>query len=155
MRAVSDEFKAAAFAQETSECIASCVEITHDDLAEPIRVNSTGEEIERNGDTYVAFPYELILPPDAEGFSPARLRIDNTDRQIVQAVRSINSAATVGMAVIRASEPDVTEAEYNDFKLTNVTFDVGVVEGEVSVENFTGEPFTAGTMNPGDFPGLH
>jgi hypothetical protein len=153
-RACSAAFLAAVFAQQTDKVPVAFVTIDHATLSQPIRVNTSGQDIVRGGNNYQAFPFELTLPGEAENMPAAKLRIDNTDRRIIQAVRGITSPASVTMALALADSPDTTEAEFDSFSLSNVTYDMGMVEGDVTVEDFTSEPFPSGSMTPANFPGL-
>lgn len=154
-RAVSDASKAELFAQETDACFAYLLVIEHPSLEEPLRFNDSGEDIVSNGETYSAFPFELSLPDDDENAAPrAKLRIDNTTREIVATIRTLRPAPTAHFMVIRTDDPDVIEAEFPDFKLSNVTYDVNVVEADLTVEYFTAEPYPGDTFNPADFPGI-
>lgn len=147
--------KQAAYDQETKEVILVIVTIEHDDLAAPIRVVNNTEDITSGGDTYTAFPFDITLPDAREDAPPrARLVIDNVSREITQAIRSISNAATVTLGVIQASNPDVVDPEWPFFKLTNVKWDVGQVSGDLTLEDFTSEPFPAGIFSPASFPGL-
>jgi len=72
----------------------------------------------------------------------------------VKAVRSLSSAPSVLIEIVRVETPDVIEAQFQDFRLTNVTYDSQVVEGNLSIEDFTMEPFPSAVFAPGNFPGL-
>jgi hypothetical protein len=72
----------------------------------------------------------------------------------VQAVRSLTSAPALLIEIVRAADPDTVEARFADFRLTNVTYDAHLVQGDLTVEDFTTEPFPAAVFSPGLFPGL-
>jgi hypothetical protein len=142
-------------AQETEDAFLILLTLSHPDMAEPLRVANGGEEVSSRGNTFTAFPFELSLPDDNAGQSPeARLVIDNIDRQIVRAIRGLTSAPLVLIEIVRAAQPDVVEAKFEDFRLTNVSYDANLVQGNLTIEDFTAEPFPAGTFSPGYFPGL-
>ncbi len=154
-RNVSAELKQAVYAQETEHEFVVLITIDHDDLEEAIRVNSSGTSIMHNGDTYVAFPFEVILPDDVDDRPPrAKLRIDNISREIVLAIRTISSAPRVTIRIVMMETPDVVEAEFLDFRLSNITYDQLTVEGDLTLEEFIGEPYPARVFSPADFPGL-
>ena len=99
-RPVSLTFKQAVNAQETSEAFLILITIDHPDLSQPIRVTSDAVDTTSRSNLFVAFPFELTLPADSEDRPPrASLRIDNVDRQIVQAIRDITSAPSVLMEI--------------------------------------------------------
>jgi len=124
-------------------------------LATPICVTSDEVTTVSNGVSFVPFPFDLVLPNDMDSKSyRAKLVIDNIDRSIVQAVRSLTTAPSVQIQIVRAATPDVIEVQFVDFNLTNVTYDAYRVQGDLTVEDFTAEPFPAAIFSPGLFPGL-
>ncbi|TAL39631.1 MAG: DUF1833 domain-containing protein [Alphaproteobacteria bacterium] len=154
-RDVSTEAMQSVNAAETEDAFLILLTLSHTDMAEPLRVTNGGEDVTSRGNLFTAYPFELSLPDDDAGQSPeARLVIDNIDRQIVRAVRSLTSAPLVLIEIVRAAEPDVVEAKFEDFRLTNVSYDANLVQGNLTIEDFTAEPFPAGTFTPGHFPGL-
>lgn len=154
-RDISDGSKAALFAQETDAEFVRLLVIEHESLEEALRFNDSGVDIISNEQTYSAFPFELTLPDDDENAAPvARLRIDNTSREIVATLRTLRPAPIVHFMVIRSDDPDVIEAEFPEFRLSNVKYDVNVVEADLTVEYFTAEPYPGDTFNPADFPGI-
>lgn len=154
-RSVSSLTRQALYAGATGEVFLILLTIDHTSLAEPIRVTSDSVTTASRGNNFVAFPFDLSLPDDQEGRAPrARLVIDNVDRQIVQAVRSLTSAPSVLIEIIRGAAPDTVEAQFVDFKLTNVSYDAQKVEGDLMIEDFTAEPFPAAIFAPSLFPGL-
>lgn len=154
-RSVSNTLTAAVNAQETGEVFLVLLTLDHADLAAPIRVVDNNEDIVSGGDTYVAFPFELTLPSDVEGRVPsARLVVDNVDRQIVQAVRSVSSAVDVTIEVILASDPDTIEAGPFTAKLRNIDYDAAQVSGDLVFEEVLSQPYPGQSFNPATTPGL-
>ena len=154
-RSVSTTFKQAVAAQETGEAFLVLLTISHADLAAPIRVSSDAVNTTSRGETYVAFPFDLSLPDDNQSSAPrARLTIDNVDRQIVEAIRQIQSPPTVQLVVVLSSDPDTVEAEFPAFKLRSVEVDILTVRGDLTIELFEDEPYPAGSFVPSAFPGL-
>ncbi len=154
-RMVSSLTRQALYASETAEVFLILLTLNHESLSVPIRVTSDSIETTSRENTFVAFPFELVLPDDQDNASPrAKLVIDNIDRQIVQAIRTMSSAPKVLIEIVRAESPDTVEAQFVDFKLTDVFYDAHHVEGVLTIEDFTAEPFPAATFSPSLFPGL-
>ena len=163
-RPVSDIAKQAIFSSETSEVFVILLTITHADLqGGAIRVCSNSVDVVHGNDTYLAYPFELQLPPQSDDRPPvASLRIDNVHRLIVENIRSINSAPTVQMEIVRVEDDNGTtkvsqdgiEASFDDFRLRNVSYDALTVEGELSLEHFIEEPYPSRVFSPTDFPGM-
>ena len=72
----------------------------------------------------------------------------------MRALRSLGTAPLVLIEIVRTAEPDVVEAKCEDFRLMNVSYDANLVQGNLTIEDFTAEPFPAGTFTPGYFPSL-
>jgi hypothetical protein len=154
-RSLTAAARRALFASETGEAFLILLTLSHPDLEAPLRVTSDAVDTASRGDTFTSYPFDLALPDDTDGRAPrARLTIDNVDRAIVRAVRGLDTPPTVLIEIVRAAEPDTPEARFVDFRLTNVTYDAHLVQGDLSVEDFTTEPFPAGIFSPSLFPGL-
>ncbi|NNG04359.1 MAG: DUF1833 family protein [Inquilinus sp.] len=151
---VSATYKQAAYAAETGEAPIVLLTIDHADLAAPIRVTSDAVDTASRGDTYVAFPFRVSLPDDTEEAARARLEIDNVDRRIVEAVRSISSPPSVRLEVVLAGTPDLVEAGPFDFELEETRYDLLVVSGELAFEPVLDLAMPADSLSPGLFPGL-
>ena len=154
-RSVSLAMQQAINASETGDVFIVLLTLSHASLAVPIRVSSDAVNTTSRGNTFIAFPFNLTLPDDTDTASPhAKLIIDNIDRSIVLAVRSITTAATLLIEIVRAAAPDTVEASFADFQLTNISYDAMLVSGDLTVENFTAEPFPSATFSPSLFGGL-
>ncbi len=142
-------------AAQTAAVFLVLLTIDHDDLAAPIRVCSNSTDIVSRGNTFVAFPFDISLPDDAENGAPrARLSIDNVDRSIVQAIRTITSSPSILIEIVRSADLATVEASFVDFRMTNIAYDAQVVTADLTVEDYTAEPFPAGQFTPSLFPGL-
>ena len=144
-----------AFAQETDEVWLILLTISHADLTNDIQVVHNPVAITSRGMTFVGFAFEISLPIDSPDRAPvAELRIDNVSQEIAQAVRSISSAPTVKIEVIRAAAPDVVELSLDGFRLRNVNWDADSVRGALVLDDIATEPYPAGIFSPAGFPGL-
>ena len=163
-RPVSNAFKAAIYAQQTSEVFIVLATISHPSFEDDIRAASDPFEllpdagvrgVVSRGLEYVYMPFVINLPAqDDTGIARASLSIDNIDRRIVAAVRSASSALNVSFEIVLASDVDTPELSVQDFRLERVTYDAFTVSGDISMEYFDLEPFPARRFTPSDFPGL-
>ena len=152
--AISDTLKGEAWGAE-SDLPLVLLKIDHDDIDPPIRVVNNRVSITSNGQTFVPFPFQLILPDSRED-SPgrSRLRIDNVSREIGQAIRLIATPASVTIEVVRQDDPDIIEFTLPAMRLINVQYNFLTVEGELEYEDLTREPYPAPTFSPAEYPGL-
>lgn len=153
-RSLSATAVASMMDETTDEVWLPLVTISHSDLAAPIRVVANYENIVSRGNTFIAYPFDLELPGQADD-SPgeARLRIDNVDKQIVEAIRTITGPPSVLIEVIMASAPDTVEIAIGSMTLRDVSYDVAAVEGVLRFEDITVEPVGA-IITPERFPAI-
>lgn len=146
---------AAALARETDEVFLVLLTLDHVSLESPIRVVANTESIVSNGLTYVAYPFEFVLPGDVADQTPqAQLSIDNVDRVIIEALRPLTSAPRVAVQVVLASAPDDVQLEVSDLVLRDVDFDVSTVTGVLAWEDPFERKFPKGKYTPSRAPGL-
>lgn len=146
------------FKQQTGEAWLVLLTLDHPDLASPLRVTSDGVDTISRGDTFQQFPFSLALPHDAANELPAaRLEIDNVDRQIVEALRSVAGGAdgpTVLIEIVRGAAPDTLEAAWPDFRLAVAPHDELTVAGELTLDLLAREPYPADSYTPATAPGV-
>jgi len=154
-RDLSLTFREAINAQQTDEVFLVLLTIDHDDLGSPFYVVNNNEDIESNGNTFVAYPFDISLPDDSDdSIAVGKVTIDNVHRDIVVAIRGINTAPDLTIQVVLASDPDTIEAEFSGFKFTDIVYDELVISGNISIEDFMHEPFPGDSFVPRYFPGL-
>lgn len=155
MRSLTAATRQAALASQTGEVFLYLLALSHPQMVTMYFVNNT-VDIVSNGNTYMAFPFDLTLPDDREDtITRIHLVIDNIDRRIVAAVRSIDTPATFTISVIRAAEPNVLIAGPVSCTLRNVTYGAMTVEGDLAPwENILDEPVPQHTYTPATAPGL-
>lgn len=154
-RSLSSLAKQSLFAQETGEVFLLLLTINHASLAQPIRVVNNLENVVSGGNTYIAFPFQITLPQDREDQPPKmRLAIDNVDRSIVTAVRTLTSPPTITLDVVLASQPNTIEATFPGFTLRNTKYDALVVEGDLNLEDISNEPYPKDSFTPTLAPAL-
>ena len=151
----SQDFIRSAFGAETDEIWLILLTLSHADLSDDIRVVHNQVSITSRGMLFVGFAFEISLPLDSSDRPPvAELRIDNVSTEIAEAVRSITTAPSVKIEVIRAADPDTVELALDGFLLRNVQWDASAVTGALALEDIVTEPYPAGIFSPAGFPGL-
>ncbi len=153
-RTLSSAAIASLLAQETSEAWLILLAISHADMT-TIRVTSDGVDTVSNGDTYIAFPFEIMMPSEqSDQMAKVVLRIDNIDQTIIAEIRALTNEPTVSMSVVMASDPDTIEAGPFEFSLKGASYNQFTIEGNLSFEDILNEAFPADSFTPGNFPGI-
>jgi hypothetical protein len=151
----SQPFQESAFAEATGEVWLVLLTIEHADLAEPLRFVNNTENITSNGDAFLAFPFDYVAPDEGnEGAGIGRIRIDNVDRQIAQTIRELQTAPTVTVQIVLASDPDTIERELGDLVLASASWDKFEVSADLSPLRDHDEPGCSWRFTPGEAPAL-
>lgn len=154
MRTLSPSALQSAFAQETGEVWLVLCTITHPELASPLRFVNDMQSLTSRGNVYLAFPFEVEFPEeDADSPGEARIVLDNIDRSIVKAIRSMFGPPEVTLEVVLASSPDTVEAEFPGMVLRDTKYDASRVTGTLRFEDIVSEPISI-EMTPQRFPAL-
>lgn len=143
--------------------------IDHDDLAEPIRIVNDVVDYVFEGETYLGFPFAIELLTDDDRPPRGRLTVQNVDRSIGEAVRSIDTAPTVRIMLL-ADQDFASAVDGNGVRqevgsptpeydapfllLQNVEVDAMTVSGELNSYDPTSEPWPAIRSTPDRLPGL-
>lgn len=141
-------------AEQTEEAWIALIEITHASLVTPIRVANNPVAIVSNGNTFLAGAFVLTLPDDSEAIPVVTMEIDNVDRAIVDAARSIATPPQCAISVVLGSTPNVIEAGPFNMTMNDVNYNFEKVTATLIYEDLLNEPFPAPSFNPALFPGL-
>jgi len=154
-RTLSSSVLAAIYADETAELFIILLEISHSTLASSIKITSDSQNTTHNSNTYLPFPFKITLPNDDENQPPRmQITIDNIDRSIISALRTIPDAASITVKVVTFDTPDTIEIQYSNFQLYVVNYDAFTISGTLSLEPFLNEGYPKGKMGPNAFPGI-
>jgi hypothetical protein len=153
-RSLSAAMRAAGNAQETGEVILGLLTLSHPDILTQRFVNNHVSIVSR-GETFQPYPFDVTLPDDRDDeVVRVRISIDNIDRNIVAAIRSVTTPATFLFEVIRAAAPDAVEAKAGPGALRNVSWDHMTVSGDITYEPLLDEPAQQYQFSPIHFDAL-
>jgi hypothetical protein len=154
----------AAFAPQTGKVFLTLLDlefptspVTH------LRVVNDHADIVHGGETYYAYPFEVVLPIDSETELPtAKVRLDNVSHTMFDGgakgfmwyFRNVTEPVEVTLDVVLADTPDTVEAGPYTFWLREIAYDVDTIEGTLAYETIWDEPFPCRTMSPQFYPGL-
>lgn len=115
-----------------------------------------GSDPEEDDEAFLFILMSVLLPDDQEDSPPAaQLVIEAVDNRIIDVLRSTLQRATVNLALVLASTPDVIEQEWLNFKLISTEWNGDSATLSISRDPVTAEPWPAGRMTRDRFPGLH
>jgi len=147
-------------------------EFSHPSLAAPIRLSTDNKDVISRDPYYlgtrstwrganpITDPYlwivaSAVLPSDEDDMpASATLVLENLDSKMVEVVRSFTDVATVAIAVVMASSPNLVEFEHDGLELVSSDIDAGQIVLSLSREEIEMERFPPGRMTRQRFPGL-
>lgn len=161
---VSQDYRRRFYAQSTDSVIIILIELTSDELNEPIFLSTDPTQLLpvenvygtiSNGQNYIFLKSEISLPTDRrQGSVRSTITFDNVDQSIVGHLRSVSKPVNVNMKLVLSNDPDVVEKDITGFELSNVSYDLLTIEGEMTLDYWDLEPFPSVRFTPNVFPGL-
>lgn len=152
----SSRFLKALVDESSDEPILSLLTITHAALPAPLRLVNNDEDIVSRGDTFIAYPFRLVLPEQGgPGDKTMPVQFDNVDRQIAATLRSIAEPAEVMVEIIMPSWPDDVEMRFGPgLTLRAADWSAATVNAYLAFDDDGAEPVCAWVHTPAFSPGL-
>lgn len=132
------------------------LEISHPDLATPIRVCSDVQDLTSNGQLFVAIPFNITLPDERDRQAPrVLLQIDNIGRELMGWLEQAQGGAGATMRVrqVRRSAPNNVELDFT-VGLQTVMADMTTVQAELGYDHLLDRPAIGIRYDPVVAPGL-
>jgi hypothetical protein len=151
---LSSQLLAQLYGQESDIPLLLLITISHPDIDTIRLVNNTVDIVSR-GNTFMAFPVKIALPPDdGETARELALELDNVSLELIAELRTVTSPMNFLVELVLASVPDVVQMDYGDLKLRSVTYNKNRVSGRLFMDNFLNTELTSEKYTPTTFPGL-
>lgn len=108
------------------------------------------------GQEYTFLPIQVTLPNEDESQAPrSSLVIHDVTRFLIPFIRQeLTGPANVKLDLVLSTSPDVVEASFTGFMITNITYNANTVSAELTMVNYDREPFPQHSFSPLYFPGL-
>jgi hypothetical protein len=149
----SADIRAALYAPSTDRVLIDLITITHAELGAPVRICTDMVAMVSRGHTYMALPVSISMPNDTEGEPPrVVLVVDNVSRELVAAVRSIETPPVVTVETVIASAPNIVELGPFVYEADQVELDKFELRLDLALEALQREPYPAPIFNPAAFP---
>lgn len=139
---------------EPDSVVLALLTIEHPSI-QPIRVVNNNENVVSGGNTFIAYPFNINLPPDAEDPGAAELQIANVDRSIIEALEAITDPPICTVQIILASTPNVIEYEWGNLVLRTATADDLTVTAQIGHPPIDNMPYPPMRVTQRDFEGLY
>lgn len=130
--------------------------ITGGGIAEPVRLVNDTRNQESQGETFIALPFQLVMPKDAAKEVPrAQLRIDNIGRALITELEGLDPGAelTATIQFVLRGTPDVIEHQFTA-PLGGISANAFAVTATVGPTALMRRPVTDIRFDPVSAPGL-
>lgn len=126
-----------------------------DPVSTSVRLAANPENVVSRGQTFVAFPFDLVTPDDVEETAPkARLVFDNVSQEIIGWIRSITTSPTVTMELVRIGDLDEVAVTFDEFDMEPPVYDLLTISCDLTLEDDSRDPVSEGAFTPANFPTL-
>ena len=155
------------FADEVDLCFLT---ISHATLSPPIRVVWDTKDYVYNGDTFIGFPFEIVILSDDENPPSARLSIQNIDPRITDVLRGLIAPLRLKIELLHSNDFDLTvnprvpqgggspapNVAYSADKLflINIKGDILVLTADITGWNYLQRVWPGVRATQEKFPGL-
>jgi hypothetical protein len=121
----------------------------------PIRFVNNRTDVTSRGETFMAYPFSVVLPTDDDQRVPTvRLTIDNVDRAIVEAIRAQSTPPAVKLEVVTSTYPDIVEKTIDFLYLRSVDYDALTITGTLEARGILNQRFPKESYTASIFPGI-
>lgn len=166
MRALSADVRRGLETADSPDALLAFLTITHDNLADPIRVVSDVLDYVVGGVTWVGMPFGYRLLTDGDGGARTQLVMQAVDRRITQALIASRERAKVKLELRSSADFDLSVIPrvelvsnapvyaFSGFELINVTGDALQIAGDVELADYSAEPWPRLRATQDLLPGL-
>jgi|GEM_PF-1949239 len=167
-RTISASFRNAAESQYEDEVDLAFLTISHELLADPIRVVWDAKDFVWNGNTYIGFPFDLVLLSDDDNSPPraAQIQFQNVDSRIGETIRTLPQSPRIQIDLLHSDDFDLTVTPRTPIGtpssinagsklfLSNCKVDVLTVTGDLTGYDFSQIVWPSERATQQTFPGL-
>lgn len=152
--------------QESPHALLAFLVVKHELLVEPIRIVSDPTDFTIGGHLYVGLPFEISLLTDEDNQPTTSIRVQNIDRRIGSAIKSVSGRAEVELAVRSTADFDLSQVPrvavgmlppvygFSHFTLSDVEANELMVRGTLVCRDFSTLPWPARSATQSRCPGL-
>ncbi len=120
-----------------------------------IRVVNNNEDIVSRGETYTAYPFNIVLDADTGEKQPEiKLTIDNVDQYLVEMIRGLLDPPAIKLELILSGSPDTVEKTIDYLRLGNVNYDAMSIQAIMRPINILQRKFPSTSYTASRFADL-
>lgn len=107
------------------------------------------------GNNFIFLPIQITLPGEDEANTQqASITIYDVTQYVVPIMRTLTGPPKVLMEMVLSKSPDTVEISFNNFYISNFKYNAESVSINLSMIDYSVEPFPQYSFTPNIFPGL-
>lgn len=144
-----------AMATSADEPFLILLEITHADLAVPIRVVNDSQTLVFEGNDFISCPFEIVLPDSkTDQREKASISVDNIGRELTQWLEVSQGGKGAQARIIGVLRSDPSTAEFDfTMDMTGISIDNLIVSATLDYQNTFDQAAVAIRYDPLTTPG--
>lgn len=143
------------YAQESTDPFLILITLSHPDWDEPVRLVNNSVDIISRGNTYMAFPVDVVLPPDdGESLPEVTIEFDNVSLLLIGKFRTVTRDINADLDMILASLPDEVQMAISELTIESITYNLTRISARLVLDNFLNTEMTSEKYTPKNFPGI-
>jgi len=151
----SNAFKIACLEQNTDEVFLWLLTIEHAASETIFRLVNNLDDVVSNGNTYMAFPFQFILPEDdGETLPTIQINVDNVNLELIDMIRTYGNGISITSEIILASNPNNIEYSIDGLSLIDATYNSRSIILTAQIQDLLNQRFPADDFLPRTFPGM-
>lgn len=155
-RTLSSTMTEQLYRPQTSACYVVLLEFYSDELSESIYLVNNNEAVTHNSQEYTPYNFNFTLPDEDESQAlETSITVENIDRRLTIALRSVREPINVRARVVEVSTPDTTEVGPFEFVLRDVRYNATTVTGNLQYLNYVEKYAATLSYTNLEFPGLY
>lgn len=104
---------------------------------------------------FIFIPMQISLPTEEDNTAPkCSIVLNDVTQYLTPTIRTLSGPPKVLLELVLTSTPDVVEASFSGFYISNITYNADSVSAELSMIDYQTEPFPCFTFTPAFFPGM-
>lgn len=145
----------ALLAAQSDAAVWFLLEISHPtELPTPLRFVNNTEPVVRLGETWNPYWFDVTLPSeDADQLPKVTLTLENIEREILDALRALESPLDVKLYVVTSADETMVVGPV-EFVWRDTQYDATTIQGSLEGEDTLNQRWPKDEFVPSKFPGL-
>jgi hypothetical protein len=153
--ALSKRFVQAVLQNDTGEVFLFLVTLTNPNFNKPVYLVNNLSNIVSRGNTYFAFPMEVVLAnDDGETLPTVQLQCQNVSLELIDEIRGVRGMMDVKIELVMASSPNTVETSIENMRVMDIRYDKKNIQMTCSVDDLMNQAFPADRFVPAHWAGL-